>query len=133
MRFMWGPYNQETGEKCLTGCVMGIKMFLAAMELFNGPGAFARAKPVVLVIGRQKERVDARGQEVFLIGSCARAEVVKVKNVTAYTCFTPCAAMNLVWKQLGLRADKDGFAKMMGGMDGIFNELLMGRPIRPLS
>ncbi|MCP4683325.1 MAG: DUF362 domain-containing protein, partial [Desulfobacterales bacterium] len=32
MRLMWGPYKAGGDDKCLTGCVMGIKMFLGLME-----------------------------------------------------------------------------------------------------
>ena len=45
----------------MTGCVMGVKMFLGLMERYAGVQAFAEADPVVFVIGRQTETVDAKG------------------------------------------------------------------------
>jgi len=79
MKFYWGPYKHGQGEKCLTGCVMGIKMFLACFEQHAGPEAFASAKPVSFVIGEIEEEIDADGHEVFMFGTCASANI---KNVT---------------------------------------------------
>lgn len=106
MRFCWGPYRGNGGEKCLTGCVMGLKMFLGAMEKFAGAGAFATAKPVTFVIGRYEEPVDAGGQEVFLLGSCAKAEISNAKKVTHIDkCFTTAGDMNLaIGHKLGMPA-----------------------------
>lgn len=96
MRFKWGPYNGDRGDKCLTGCVMGMKMFLGSIEKHAGAQAFAKAKPVVFVIGACAETIDARGAEVFLIGSCARASVVNASKVTRIDkCFTTAGDMNL--------------------------------------
>ena len=63
MRFVWGPYAMQKEDKCLTGCVMGVKMFLGLMERYAGVQAFADADPVVFVIGRPAEAVDAKGAE----------------------------------------------------------------------
>ena len=95
MRLFWGPYGKTgAGEKCLTGCIMGLKMFLGFFEKYAGPEAFARAKPVTFVVGRQDAVVDGRGHEVFLIGSCAAATVVNASKVTRMDkCFTTAGDM----------------------------------------
>lgn len=101
MRFRWGPYGATGDELCKTGCVMGLKMFLASFERFSGPEAFAQAKPVTFVIGRQNEEVDGDGQDVFLLGSCARAEVRNAKHVVRIDkCFTTASDMTM---QIGHR------------------------------
>jgi len=106
MRFYWGPYRANADEKCLTGCVMGLKMFLGAMERFAGAEAFAGARPVTFVIGRWDAPVDAGGEDVFLLGSCARAEVTNAKKVTHLDkCFTTAGDMNLSFAhKLGMPA-----------------------------
>jgi len=106
MRFHWGPYRANADEKCLTGCVMGLKMFLGAMERFAGAEAFARARPVTFVIGRWDAPVDAGGEDVFLLGSCAKAEVTNAKKVTHLDkCFTTAGDMNLSFAhKLGMPA-----------------------------
>ena len=100
MRFHWGPYG--TGDElCKTGCVMGLKMFLASFERFSGSAAFAEAKPVTFVIGRQSEGIDGGGQDVFLLGSCARADVRNAKSVVRIDkCFTTASDMTM---QIGHR------------------------------
>ena len=66
------------------------------MERFAGPKAFAKAKPVSFVIGRYDGRIDARGEEVFMLGSCAKADIVNAKKVTTIDkCFTTAGDMNL--------------------------------------
>ncbi len=106
MRFYWGPYRHSQTDKCLTGCVMGLKMFLGAMEKFAGVPAFATAKPVSFVIGRYAEPIDAKGQEVFLLGSCAKADVRNAKKITHLDkCFTTAGDMNLsIGHKLGIPA-----------------------------
>lgn len=94
IRFCWGPYRGDGDRKCLTGCVMGLKMFLAFFERFGGPEAFAGAKPVTFVIGRWDEELDGRGSDVFFIGSCARASVVNARKVIRMDkCFTTAGDM----------------------------------------
>jgi len=95
IRFYWGPHGRENDRaRCRTGCVMGLKMFLAFFEKHAGPGVFAGAKPVSFVIGRWDEPLDARGHEVFLIGSCARATVVNGGKITRLNkCFTTAGDM----------------------------------------
>jgi uncharacterized protein (DUF362 family) len=106
MRFCWGAYRGGSGEKCLTGCVMGLKMFLGAMERFAGAKAFAKAKPVTFVIGQYEDRIDARGEEVFMLGSCAKADITNAKKVTHIDkCFTTAGDMNLaIGHKLGIPA-----------------------------
>jgi uncharacterized protein (DUF362 family) len=94
IRFFWGPYGRSTDDRCLTGCVMGLKMFLGFFEQYAGAEAFARAKPVSIVMGRYAGELDARGHEVFLIGSCARARVVNASKITRIDkCFTTAGDM----------------------------------------
>ena len=122
IRFLWGPYRgQENGHRCLTGCVMGLKMFLAFFEKYAGPDAFARAKPVTFVIGRCDEQVDGRGSEVFLIGSCAMASVVNAKKITRIEkCFTTAGdMMQTISFKLGMRSpflDKSFLVTYLGAL-----------------
>lgn len=104
MRFYWGPYRHGNGEKCFTGCVMGIKMFLATFEQHAGPGAFASAKPVVFVIGRIDEEIDANGEEVFMLGSCAKANVKNASKIIRFDkCFTTAGDMHIkIGHRLGM-------------------------------
>ncbi|HDP80715.1 MAG TPA: DUF362 domain-containing protein [Spirochaetes bacterium] len=96
MRFYWGGSRARDGSRCLTGCVMGLKMFMGFHERFAGSEAFRKAKPVVFVIGNVDERIDARGEEVFMLGSCARADVVNAKRVTKINnCFTTAVEMTM--------------------------------------
>lgn len=106
MRFYWGPYRHGDGKKCLTGCVMGIKMFLGSYEKTAGPEAFASARPVVFVIGRVEEQIDARGEEVFMVGTCARAKVTNAKKIThIQKCFTTASDMHLSFgRRLGMKS-----------------------------
>ncbi|MFC1889154.1 DUF362 domain-containing protein, partial [Thermodesulfobacteriota bacterium] len=104
IRLAWGPYLEGGGDRCLTGCVMGLKMFLAFFESYAGPRAFARAKPSVFVVGVQSETIDARGGDVFLIGSCARADIVNAGHVTRIDkCFTTAGdLMQTISHRLGM-------------------------------
>lgn len=133
LRFMWGPYNVEKGEKCLTGCVMGLKMFLGALEKFNSPDAFAVSRPAVFVIGKYDGLIDAAGGEVFLLGSCAEADIINAKKITHINkCFTTAADMNLaIGHRLGLKAPTRDLAFLTAFVTGInrasFNKLVNGR------
>ncbi len=94
IRFFWGYTNKQDKGKCPTGCVMGAKMYFGFLERFAGPAAFKSAKPVVMVIGRIDEPIDAHGQEAFLIGSCANASIVNAKKITRIdNCFTTAVDM----------------------------------------
>lgn len=106
MRFFWGPYRGGNGEKCLTGCVMGLKMFLGGVEKHAGAGAFAQAKPAVFVIGNVAETIDARGGEAYKLGSCAAADIVNAKKIIHIDkCFTTASDMNLAFAhRLGMPA-----------------------------
>jgi len=96
MRFFWGPAGRGHGQRCLTGCVMGIKMFLAFHERFAGAEAFRKARPVVFVIGKVDDTIDAAGEEVFLLGSCADAKVVNARRITKIdNCFTTAVEMTM--------------------------------------
>lgn len=94
IRFFWGYTKKDDKSKCPTGCVMGAKMFFSFLERFAGPEAFKKAKPVVMVIGRIDEPIDANGHEAFLIGSCADAPIVNAKKITRIdNCFTTAVDM----------------------------------------
>ncbi|MBI9087168.1 MAG: DUF362 domain-containing protein [Desulfobacterales bacterium] len=119
LQFKWGPYQGGNGKKCLTGCVMGLKMFLSGIEKHAGASAFARAKPAVFVIGNVAGPIDAQGGEVYKLGSCARAEIVNAKKVIHIDkCFTTASDMNLaIAHRLGMPAiTRDlGFLKDYAG------------------
>ena len=100
-----GPADADQEELCETGCVMGIKMFLASYEVYGGREAFAKqAKPVVFVAGRVDEPIDAAGEEVFLIGKCAQATITNAKKVIRVEkCFTTASDMSFaLGTRLGL-------------------------------
>ncbi len=97
MRFFHGYSRKGDKSPCLTGCVMGIKMYMAFHERFAGAEAFKKAKPVVFVIGNVEEPIDAAGNEVFLLGSCARADVTNAKKIVKIdNCFTTAVEMTQV-------------------------------------
>jgi uncharacterized protein (DUF362 family) len=96
MRFYWGPYRDGSGERCKTGCVMGLKMFLASLEKYAGADALSRSKPAVLVIGKVDEEIDAKGADAFLFGSCTKAKLKDARKVVHLDkCFTTSADMSL--------------------------------------
>jgi len=48
------------------------------------------------VIGRHEDPIDARGEAVFLLGSCAKANIVNAKKINHLDkCFSTAADMNL--------------------------------------
>jgi hypothetical protein len=121
MRFFWGPYQPQGSARCLTGCVMALKMFLGSLERFAGAAPFATAKPVVFVIGRPEEKIDAAGAEVFLLGSCAKAEIVNAKKILHIDkCFTTASDLNLgLGSRLGMPSpvrDAKGMAPLIWNM-----------------
>ncbi len=103
LRFYWGP-TKPGGERCLTGCVMGLKMYFGFTERFAGSDAFKRARPAVLVIGVIDEEIDAGGNDVFLLGSCARARVVNARKVVRIdSCTTTAVEMTeIIRGRLGI-------------------------------
>ena len=104
MRFHWGPYHAGKDDLCKTGCVMALKMFLASYERFSGPEAFTHAKPVTFVIGRSEEVIDGGGHDVFLVGSCAKAEVRNARAVVRIEkCFTTTSDLTMhIGHRLGM-------------------------------
>lgn len=104
MRFEWGAYGKHGRGKCLTGCVMGLKMFLGFMERYAGKEAFANAEPVIFVIGRCNEPIDAAGAKVFKLGSCANATITNAKKVIHINkCFTTASDMLMrISHQMGM-------------------------------
>ncbi len=106
IRFFWGYTKKDDQSKCATGCVMGVKMFFGFLERFAGPAAFKNAKPVVMVVGRIDEPIDANGYEAFLIGSCANATIINAKKITRIdNCFTTAVDMaQIIRGRLGIPA-----------------------------
>jgi hypothetical protein len=63
-------------------------------------------KPSVLVIGTNGETIDAKGEEVFLIGSCSgKAQVENARKVHHIDkCFTTTSGLNLIiGNRLGMK------------------------------
>lgn len=106
IRFYWGYTGKQEKSKCLTGCMMGAKMYFAFLEKFAGEAAFQKARPVVMVIGQIDEPIDADGQEVFLIGSCAKASIRHAKKITRIdNCFTTAVDLaQIIRGRLGMPA-----------------------------
>ncbi|MCP3952869.1 MAG: DUF362 domain-containing protein [Desulfobacterales bacterium] len=106
IRFFWGYTRPRENLKCETGCVMGLKMFFGFLERYAGTEAFKRATPAVLVVGKVEAEIDARGQEAFLVGSCARANFRNAKKVTRIdNCFTTAVDLaQIIRGRLGIPA-----------------------------
>ena len=101
IRLHWGPFRGHADELCRTGCIMGLKMFLAAYEALSGPDVFRTANPCTFVIGRIDEPIDGQGNDVFLLGSCAKAEIRNARDVVQIDkCFTTASDMTF---QIGHR------------------------------
>ena len=83
-----------------------LKMFFGFLERYAGAEAFKNATPAVLVVGRVDAEIDARGQEAFLVGSCARADFRNAKKVTRIdNCFTTAVDLAQVIRgKLGIPA-----------------------------
>jgi hypothetical protein len=91
-----GPYSAAKPDKCSTGCLMGLKMFLAMLERFAGEDVFAAGRAQKVVIGRIDEPVDGGGEIVWMFGSCAHADVVNAAEVVRVDkCFTTATDMFL--------------------------------------
>jgi len=138
LRFYWGPYRSGGNERCLTGCVMGLKMFLASFEHYAGPEVFKTAKPAVMVIGNVEEEIDVKGQDAFLFGSCARARLRNARKVMKIDkCFTTVADMSM---QCGARMgmptplrDRRFLLPMVKGMIGASGrKLIKGRYLQDI-
>ncbi|MBN2160540.1 MAG: DUF362 domain-containing protein [Spirochaetes bacterium] len=93
MRFFWGRRESSRiargkkhadpllPEKCNTGCLMGVKMFLSFLEHYAGPEKFKKAKPSVFVVGCLDGEIDAEGGDVIMVGSCASAPVRNARRI----------------------------------------------------
>jgi uncharacterized protein (DUF362 family) len=89
IRFYWGYTKARDQQKCTTGCVMGTKMFFGFLERYAGKEIFKNGRPVVMVVGKIDEEIDAKGEEVFLIGSCSQVNVRNAKKIIKIdNCFT---------------------------------------------
>lgn len=90
MVLLHGYSRADNRMKCETGCAMGLKMFFGWTEAYAGPERFRTLKPATIIVGRIDEEVDARGGQVFMVGSCAAAP--GLKNAGGVTkidrCFT---------------------------------------------
>jgi hypothetical protein len=76
---------------------MAVKMYFAFTELFAGGEAFRKAKPAVVLVGRVDEEIDAKGQAVFMLGSCSRAPIVNAKKIIKIdSCTTTAVEMTEV-------------------------------------
>lgn len=96
LRFYWGRSSSD-GTRCATGCIMGLKMYFAFIERYAGAEAFPRGKAAVLVIGRVEEEIDARGQDVFMLGSCSHASIVHARKIIKIdSCTTTAVEMTEV-------------------------------------
>jgi hypothetical protein len=74
-----------------------MKMYFSFQERFAGKGAFAKGKPAVMVVGDVKEPIDAKGDEVFMIGSCAKATVTSAKRVSRIdNCYATAVELGLI-------------------------------------
>jgi uncharacterized protein (DUF362 family) len=106
LRFYWGYSRSDDKSKCEYGCMMGLKLFLSVFETHGGPEAFARAKPSVLVVGRVEEEIDAKGNEVFLVGSCAHAPIINAKKIIRIDkCVMTTGDLNLtIGNRLGMKS-----------------------------
>ena len=103
LRFYWGP-TKPGGKRCLTGCIMALKMYFGFTERYAGTDAFRKARPAVLVIGVIDEEIDARGGDVFFLGSCARARTVNARKVVRIdSCTTTAVEMTeIIRGRLGI-------------------------------
>jgi uncharacterized protein (DUF362 family) len=117
LRFFWGAHRRGQGERCETGCVMGVKMFLASYERYAGAEAFRRGKPAVFVVGRVDEPIDAAGAEVFLVGKCATAQLENARKVIRIDrCFTTARDLTFaIGRRLGIPAPISD-PRMLGGL-----------------
>jgi uncharacterized protein (DUF362 family) len=106
IRFYWGNTKGAGNDKCQTGCIMGAKMFFGFLERYAGPEAFKTADPVVLVIGKVDTPIDAEGHLVFMIGSCAEANIGNAKKVISIdNCFTTAVDLAIIIRgRLGMPA-----------------------------
>ncbi len=96
LRLLHGPYSDASPAKCGTGCIMGIKMYLAFLEKYAGADAFAKAKSSLFIIGKIKEPVDATGKNVYIIGNCTRVELKNPNRVVSMrNCFVTASDMFL--------------------------------------
>lgn len=106
IRFYWGARRAGENAKCPTGCVMGAKMFFGFMERYAGAEAFRKANPVVWVIGRIEQPIDAGGHLAFLVGSCSEADIRNAKKIIRIdNCFTTAVDLALIVRgRLGIPA-----------------------------
>ncbi len=138
IRFYWGYTGKQEKSKCLTGCMMGAKMYFAFLETFAGEAAFKNARPVVMVIGQVDEPIDANGQEAFLIGSCARASIRHAKKITRIdNCFTTAVDLaQTIRGRLGMPAPVFTPSEVMpliyNALIAALNKIIRGRYVQDM-
>ncbi len=106
LRFYQG-YSRLDGRKtCDYGCLMGLKLFLSVFEMHGGAAAFRNAKPSVLVMGRVEEEIDARGNDVYMLGTCTDAVVKNARKIVRLDkCPATTGDMNLgIGNKLGMQS-----------------------------
>ncbi len=106
LRFYHGYSRTDDKSKCEYGCLMGLKLFLSVFEMHCGKEAFKSAKPSVLIMGKVDEEIDARGNDVYLLGSCTRARIVNAKKITKIDkCVMTTSDLNLgIGNRLGMKS-----------------------------
>jgi hypothetical protein len=108
VRFFWGKRESSQiargkkhadpllPEKCSTGCLMGVKMFLSFLECYSGPEKFKKAKPAVFVVGCVDEEIDVAGGDVILVGCCASAPIKNAgKIIRLDQCFVTTSYLTM--------------------------------------
>ncbi len=96
LRFVWGPSLPEDKSVCATGCLMGLKTYFSILEWHAGAEAFRHARPATFVIGRPEETIDARGGDVFIIGSCSNATITNARKIKRFEkCFTTASDLTI--------------------------------------
>lgn len=92
-----GSTRGALGDRCHTGCVMGLKMFLGFMQHFAGEEGLRAARKSMFVVGRHEAPIDAGGAVVFLTGTCAEATINNARKVIRIDrCFTTSSDMSQV-------------------------------------
>lgn len=106
LRFYQGYSRLDGRQSCDYGCLMGLKLFLSVFEMYGGENAFKNARPSVLVLGRIDEEIDAKGNDVYLIGSCTDARVRNARRIVRIDkCPATTSDMNLgIGNRLGMKS-----------------------------
>ncbi len=106
LRFYQGYSRLDGRQTCDYGCLMGLKLFLSVFEMYGGEDAFKNAKASVFVLGRIDEEIDAKGNDVYLIGACTDARVKNARRIVRIDkCPATTSDMNLgIGNRLGMKS-----------------------------